>query len=92
MLLGNLSGWHEFKHSGERCGAGLTLLTWNTPLNFVGKLVFFLHFLAAATNVARLGAIARPDQASGACLPVHIYMIINVVLCGRGLFCELGAV
>ena len=46
--------------------AGLTILTWSTPLNFIGKTVILLHLLAAATSVARLGAIARPDQATGA--------------------------
>lgn len=51
------------------CYAGLTLLTWGGPLSFIGKIVIFFHFLAAATNVARLGAIARPDQAAGALDP-----------------------
>lgn len=49
-------------------GAGLTLLTWGSPLSFIGKLVIFLHVIAAATNVARLGAIARPDQSAGSLL------------------------
>ena len=45
--------------------AGLTILTWSTPLNFIGKSVILLHLLAGATSVARLGAIARPDQQTG---------------------------
>jgi hypothetical protein len=45
--------------------SGITLLTWSTPLNFIGKSVILLHLLAAATSVARVGAIARPDQATG---------------------------
>eukprot|EP00892_Ulva_mutabilis_P007500 jgi/Ulvmu1/5121/UM021_0138.1 len=44
---------------------GFTILTWSTPLNFVGKTVVLLHLLCALTSVARLGAIARPDQATG---------------------------
>eukprot|EP01025_Chloroclados_australasicus_P038825 TRINITY_DN4008_c0_g3_i2.p1 TRINITY_DN4008_c0_g3~~TRINITY_DN4008_c0_g3_i2.p1 ORF type:complete len:136 (+),score=14.85 TRINITY_DN4008_c0_g3_i2:95-502(+) len=44
---------------------GLTILTWSTPLNFIGKSVILLHVLAALTSVARLGAIARPDQETG---------------------------
>jgi hypothetical protein len=48
--------------------AGVTILTWPTPLNFLGKSIILLHLLAAATSVARLGAIARPDQQTGAFL------------------------
>jgi hypothetical protein len=48
--------------------AGFTVLTWTTPLNFIGKSVLLLHLLSAATSVARLGAIARPDQQTGALL------------------------
>jgi hypothetical protein len=46
--------------------AGITILTWTTALNFIGKSVILLHLLSALTSVARLGAIARPDQTTGA--------------------------
>lgn len=53
----------EYAYAGVAWG--LTLLTWGSPVGFIGTLVILLHVVAAATNVARLGAIARPDQSTG---------------------------
>lgn len=50
---------------------GFVLMTYQswpagwTPVGQIGQLLLAVHLLAAFTSVARLGAIARPDQTTG---------------------------